>query len=474
MLADYLREKYEKYLGHDPTAGQERLFDRFLAMTDRRDGAQVLLVKGYAGTGKTTAVRAMVRILEERGIPVVLLAPTGRAAKVLSEYTGREAFTIHKWIYRQRSSKDGFGRFELGFNKMKEAFFFVDEASMISNRLSEGAVFGSGRLLDDLFDFVFQGERCRLVFIGDTAQLPPVGTALSEALDPKVLRGYGHTVEEIVLDEVVRQARHSGILVNATRLRQHIAGGTFSLPLFITEGYRDIVRLSRGWEFGELLEEHFQGYDPEAVTLIVRSNKQANQYNQEIRRRILYREEELTRGDLLMVVRNNYFWLQEEGSFLANGDILRVERVEAYEELYGRRFARAELSYPLGGSRTSLSTLLLLDTLTADGPSLTAAENKELFYRILNELPGGEGRKKNFKIVRQDEYFNALQVKFAYAVTCHKAQGGQWQTVFVDQGFVPQEQQGIEHLRWLYTAVTRATQRLYLTGFPDNYFGKGE
>ncbi len=471
MLADHLRARYLQHLGHEPTAGQARLFDRFLAMGERR-GAEVLVVKGYAGTGKTTAVRAMVRILEEEGLPAVLLAPTGRAAKVLAGYTGREAFTIHKWIYRQRSTRDGFGRFELGFNKMKDAYFFVDEASMISNLSAEGSLFGSGRLLDDLIDYVFQGERCRLVLIGDTAQLPPVGTHLSEALDTRRLQRYGRRVEEVFLDEILRQARHSGILINATRLREKVARGKFSLPLFRTKGYRDIVRVTEGWAFAELLEEHFQGYDPEAVALIVRTNRQANRYNMEIRRRILYREEELTAGDLVMVVKNNYFWLQQEGTadFLANGDILVVERVLRTEERYGRRFARVEVSHPFYAGGLPFETILLLDTLTAEGPSLTSEENKALFYHILEELPGGEGRRKNFEKVRQDEYFNALQVKFAYAVTCHKAQGGQWRTVFLDQGYLPPERETTEHLRWLYTAVTRATDKLYLTGFPEKYF----
>ncbi len=477
MLKDYLKSKYLEYLENDPTRGQQVLFDRFLAFMDRRDGGEILLVKGYAGTGKTTAVRALIRILEERGVRSLLLAPTGRAAKVLAAYAGAEAYTIHKKIYRQRSSKDGFGKFVLGFNKMRDTVFFVDEASMISNHAGDNALFGTGHLLDDLVDYVFQGNNCKLVLIGDTAQLPPVGTAISEALDAEKLKKYGYPVTEVFLDEVIRQAENSGILINATRLRKLIAKEKVQFPLFRTDYFRDLERTS-GRELFELLEDHFQGYDREDVTVIVRSNKMANKYNDGIRSQILHREEEIARDDLVMVVKNNYYWLDrgEEADFLANGDILRIERINGIVERYGHRFADVTFTIPARDDLPALEAKVLLDTLHLDTPSLTAEQNKELFYKVLEDYPseGSMSRKKAYDQVRGDPYFNALQIKFAYAITCHKAQGGQWRTVFLDQGFLPKERMNVEYLRWLYTAFTRASEKLYLVNFPDVYFGAGD
>ncbi len=477
MLKDYLKSKYLEYLENDPTEGQRVLFDRFLEFMDRRGQPEILVVKGYAGTGKTTAVRALVRILEEHGIRSLLLAPTGRAAKVLAGYTGSEAFTIHKKIYRQRSSKDGFGKFVLGFNKMSDTFFFVDEASMIANQSGDSSLFGTGHLLDDLVDYVFQGKNCKLVLIGDTAQLPPVGTAISEALDTEKLKKYGYPVTEVFLDEVIRQAENSGILINATRLRKLIAKEKVQLPLFRTDYFRDLERTS-GRELFELLEDHFQGYDREDVTIIVRSNKMANKYNEGIRYQILHREEDISREDLVMVVKNNYYWLStgEEADFLANGDILRIEKIGNREERYGHRFADVTFTMPAREDMPAMEAKVLLDTLQLDTPSLTAEQNKELFYKILEDHPvkGSISRKKAYDQVRGDPYFNALQIKFAYAITCHKAQGGQWRTVFLDQGYLPRERMNVEYLRWLYTAFTRASEKLYLVNFPDAYFGAGE
>jgi exodeoxyribonuclease-5 len=477
MLKDYLKKLFLEHLENEPTKGQQTLFDRFLEFTHDREKAGILVVKGYAGTGKTTAVRALIRILADRGVRSVLLAPTGRAAKVLAGYTGTEAFTIHKMIYRQRSAKDGFGKFVLGFNKTHDTVFFVDEASMISNRPAENTLFGSGRLLDDLIEYVFQGRNCKLVLIGDTAQLPPVGTVISEALDTGQLGRYGYPVTEVFLEEVIRQAENSGILVNATRLRKRIAGGKVDLPLFVAGYFRDVERVS-GRELFELLEDHFQGYDREDVTVIVRSNKMANKYNEGIRYQILHREEEISRDDLVMVVKNNYFWLNagEEADFLANGDILRIERIHNTEERYGHRFAEITFSFPGREEMPTVKAKVMLDTLRLDTPSLTADQNKELFYKILEDYreEGKLSQKKAYDRVKADPYFNALQIKFAYAITCHKAQGGQWQAVFLDQGYIPKEQMNVEYLRWLYTAFTRAVNKLYLVNFPDAWFGAGE
>ncbi len=458
------------YLGYGPTRGQSDLFDLISVFVSKPERQEILLVKGYSGTGKTTAVRALTRLLEELGLQSVLLAPTGRAAKVLAEYTGKEAYTIHKKIYRQKSSKDGFGKFVLNFNRAYETIFVVDEASMISNRSSGNSIFGSGALLDDLIEYVFGGKRCKLMLIGDTAQLPPVGTVLSEALDREKLEHYGYPVREIILEEVVRQAKDSGILSNATAIRRQISSGLMDIPRFHLDYFRDISRIS-GREVTELLEDYYQGGEPDDVVIIVRSNKMANKYNEGIRREIMFREEEITTGDLLMVVKNNYYWLpeEEEADFIANGDIVKIERIHGFEERYGYHFADITVSFTTR-EMPPLEVKVLLDTLKLDTPSLSADQNKELFYKILEDYPGGKNRRKAFVKVRNDPFFNALQIKFAYAITCHKAQGGQWKTVFLDQGYIPKEQITVEYLRWLYTAVTRATDKLYLVNFPDFYF----
>ena len=311
------------------------------------------------------------------------------------------------------------------------------------------------------------------MLIGDTAQLPPVGTALSEALDMEQLKKYGYPVTGVFLDEVIRQAENSGILVNATRLREKIREGKTGLPYFRLDYFRDVERVS-GRELFELLEDHFQGYEQEDVTVIVRSNKNANKYNDGIRYQILHREEEISRDDLVMVVKNNYYWLSpaDEVDFLANGDILRVESIHGMEERYGYHFADVTVSFPGRDDLDSLDVKVLLDTLHLDAPSLSGEQNKQLFYRILEDYPEKGSRKKAYDRVKTDPYFNALQIKFAYAITCHKAQGGQWHTVFLDQGFIPKEQMTVEYLRWLYTAFTRASDKLYLVNFPDPYFGE--
>ncbi len=471
MLKDHLKKQLAAYLEYEPTQGQEDLFERMSAFITRPGEPEILLVRGYSGTGKTTSVRALVRLLDDMGHASVLLAPTGRAAKVLSEYTGKEAYTIHKKIYRQKSSKDGFGKFVLNFNRDYETIFVVDEASMISNRSSESSLFGSGALLDDLIEYVFGGKRCKLILIGDTAQLPPVGTSLSEALDKEKLEHYGYPVGEVLLDEVVRQAKDSGILNNATAIRRQIAAGDIRIPRFKVEYFRDISRIA-GREVTELLEDYYQGGEPDDAVIIVRSNKMANKYNDGIRRQIMFKEEQVTAGDLVMVVKNNYYWLPEteEADFIANGDILHIDRIHGFEERYGYHFADVTVSFTSRGDMPPLEVKVLLDTLWLDTPSLTSEQNKELFYKVLEDYPAKKNKRKAFDQVRNDPFFNALQIKFAYAITCHKAQGGQWKTVFLDQGFIPKEQITVEYLRWLYTAVTRATGKLYLVNFPDFYF----
>ncbi len=470
MLQEHLKKRLTEYLENEPTRGQLDLFDRMARFISRPEQQEILLVRGYSGTGKTTSVRALVRLLDEQGLSPVLLAPTGRAARVLSEYTGRDAYTVHKKIYRQKSSKDGFGKFVLNYNRARETIFVVDEASMISNRPADNSLFGSGALLDDLIEFVFGGKRCKLILIGDTAQLPPVGTSLSEALDKEKLQQYGYPVSEVLLEEVVRQARDSGILTNATHIRRQIAAADIRIPRFQVEYFKDVSRIS-GREITELLEDFYGGGEPDDTVIIVRSNKMANRYNEGIRRQIMYREEQITAGDLIMVVKNNYYWLPEveEADFIANGEILHIDRIHGYEERYGYHYADVTVSFTTR-EMPPLEVKVLLDTLWSDTPSLTAEQNKELFYKILEDYPAGKNKRKAYTGVRNDPFFNALQIKFAYAITCHKAQGGQWRTVFLDQGFIPREQVTIEYLRWLYTAFTRATDKLYLVNFPDFYF----
>lgn len=460
-----------------PTIDQQELISRISTFIgnnfspDHRD--DTLIIKGYAGTGKTSMVAALVKILPKIGLKAVLLAPTGRAAKVLAGYSGHQAFTIHKKIYRQKSATaNGLGSFALDNNKHQRTIFIVDEASMISNDQSENSIFGSGRLLDDLFEYVYRGEMCKLILVGDTAQLPPVGLAISPALDAKVIGEMGFSVSEFEMKQVVRQTRESGILHNATLLRQSLAENLQGYPHLTTTGFADVRRITGG----ELIEEIENCYDEFGIgstMVLCRSNKRANKYNEGIRRTILYRDEEISKGDLLMVVKNNYFWLGDEEKettpFIANGDIAEITRIGKYRELYGFRFADVDLrlvDYP----EIEIQTKIMLDTLTSESPSLTWDENQRLFEAVMADYAEIGNKRERVKKVKENPYFNALQVKFSYAITCHKAQGGQWQAVFIDQGWLTDDMLNTEFLRWLYTAFTRPTVRLYLVNFKDEFF----
>lgn len=470
MLKIHINSILLRNLGHTPTSGQEVVLDMLSEVILDPGKREIILLKGFAGTGKTTLIRSFVKVLFELQLKSVLLAPTGRAAKVLANIAGKDAFTIHKKIYRQRSSKDGFGKFVLEKNLHSNTFFIVDEASMISNSSFDNSIFGSGRVLDDLVKYVYNDKRCKLILIGDTAQLPPVGLEISPALDPSVLKGYGMTVGEGFLDEVVRQSEDSGILFNATKVRKLLSKKSFELPSVKLENFTDITRV-----FGvDLVEEITSTYDRDGLEnsiIVVRSNKMANRYNQGIRNEILWREEEVSTGDYLMVVKNNYFWLQENESvgFIANGDILEILKIKGYQERYGFRFADMVLKL-LDYTNIEFEAKVLLDTLHVEAASLSNEENKKLFYSILEDYSEESSKKKQFESVRDNKFFNALQVKFGYAVTCHKAQGGQWKNVFIDQGFLSEDMVNIEYLRWLYTAITRATSKLYLVNFSDKFF----
>lgn len=458
-----------KNLGYLPTQDQSdcmRLLSGFVA---GNTNDVIFLMTGYAGTGKTSVIASLVATLNTLRQKSVLLAPTGRAAKVLTSYTGMDAYTVHRKIYRQKSATDGVGRFVLDRNFHKETYFIVDEASMIPEESSEGSMFGSGRLLDDLLEYVYTGTDCKLILVGDVAQLPPVGSIVSPALDENVLRGTGFALQMFELRQVIRQSEGSGILMNATAVRQQVSDGDLSVPELVLNGYSDIVRLG-GAELIDMLTEAYDRCGTDGVIVVVNSNNLANRYNQGIRNMVFFREEEISSGDLVMVVKNNYYWLKEEesASFIANGDIAEVKRIRRYEEVYGMRFA--EMTLWFRDAELEIDAKVMLDTLMMRTPSLSAEKSRELYFAVLADHPGIKSKRKQYEAVRNDPYYNALQIKFAYAVTCHKSQGGQWERVFIDQGMFNRQEPTIDYLRWFYTALTRATDKVYLVNFPDSFF----
>jgi exodeoxyribonuclease V len=461
-----------KNLGNTPTDDQSEALRKIAGYICDNNNDVIFLMTGYAGTGKTSVISSVVKTLDLLRMRSVLMAPTGRAAKVLSSYSGRQAFTIHKKIYRQKSSKDGIGSFSLDRNLHRDTFFIVDEASMVSNTSADISLFGSGRLLDDLIEYVYSGIDCKLVIVGDTAQLPPVGSALSPALDPAALGEYGFGLISCELKQVVRQSETSGVLMNATRVRLQVAENDLVHPSIDCINYKDIIRISGE----ELIDEISSAYGlsgMEGTIIVVNSNKQANRYNQGIRNRIFYREEEISPGDMVMVVKNNYFIIEEEEDgtgFIANGDIAEVKKIRKYEERYGFRFADMVLKFP--DYNLEIESKVMMDVLHLDTPALPSEKNRELFQNVLTDYLHLKTRRKQYDAVRKDPFFNALQVKFAYAVTCHKAQGGQWERVFIDQGMFNRNEITIDYLRWFYTALTRSTDRVYLVNFADEWFGK--
>ncbi|HKK42317.1 MAG TPA: AAA family ATPase [Bacteroidales bacterium] len=457
-------------LGNVPTADQSEALNKIASYICDNNNDVIFLMTGYAGTGKTSVISAIVKTLDILRIRSVLLAPTGRAAKVLSYYAGKQAFTIHKKIYRQKSLKDGIGSFALDRNLHKNAFFIVDEASMVANSSGDSSLFGSGRLLDDLIEYVYSGTDCKLILVGDTAQLPPVGSDLSPALDPAALAQYGFGLEKCELRQVVRQSETSGVLMNATRIRIQVAANDLSHPSVDCINYTDITRLP-GEDLVEELSTAYGMSGLEGTIIIVNSNKQANRYNQGIRNRVFFREEEISPGDMVMVVKNNYFILNEEedsNGFIANGDIAEVRRIRKYEERYGFHFAEMQLNFP--DYDLEIEAKVMLDVLHLDTPALPAEKNRELFQNVMADYQNIRTRKKQYEAVRNDPFFNALQIKFSYAVTCHKAQGGQWERVFIDQGMFNRTEISLDYLRWFYTALTRSTDRVYLVNFSQDFF----
>lgn len=455
FLSDKIRTAFE----HEPTSQQGELIEALSSfVVDGLD--HLFLLKGYAGTGKTSVVSALIKVMDELEQPVVLMAPTGRAAKVLASYSGHHAYTIHKKIYRQRVGGSVDDDFSLNVNLHKHTLFIVDEASMLAN--AGDSAFGTGNLLDDLMTYVYGGDGCRVVLVGDTAQLPPVGQAESPALCSDFMMGYGFPVDEYVLTDVVRQANESGILYNATSLRLMLMQGFEGAFPKVDMDFLDIKKVS-----GEdLIEEISSAYGRDGMDesiIISRSNKRTNIFNEGIRNRILYREEDFSSGDWVMVVKNNYFWAkQTDGKldFIANGDIAEVRRTRRRSDVYGFHFAEATLYFP--DYDIEIEAKILLDTLRSESPSLTYEESNRLFQAVQEDYMHIGNKRERMKQMREDPFLNALQLKFAYAVTCHKAQGGQWSNVFLDKGYVTEEMVNAEYLRWLYTAFTRATKRLYL------------
>lgn len=468
MIQKHFEEIIRKKFGYDFSPTQKTAVENFIRFFIGREEEGLFLLRGFAGTGKTSLVAAIVNALTELEYKVVLLAPTGRAAKVFAGYSGHAAYTIHKRIYRQKSATDGEGIFNLGFNGVADTLFLVDEASMISNS-GEDSNFGTGCLLDDLMQYVYNGKNNRLVLIGDVAQLPPVGLEISPALDRGELEAsYLLGVTEVNLTDIMRQAEESGILYNATAIRSMIGRGDGDLSLKVN-GFPDVFRIGGG-ELLEEIDSCYGKYGEEETIVICRSNKRANRFNEGIRRTILYREEDFSSGDRIMIVKNNYFWGADYDKidFIANGDIATVRRAGRREELYGFHFVRADLK--IDGYEEELSAWVILDTLLSDYPALTYEQSRELYRRVEVDYADVPLKRKRFEKVRTNEYYNALQVKFAYAVTCHKAQGGQWDAVFIDQGWLPDDMPGDEYWRWLYTAVTRARKRLYFINFKEEFF----
>lgn len=480
MIQDTFLASIQRSLPFELTQAQEEVIKHLCTFIYKEQEYGAYILRGYAGTGKTTIISSVVKLLHRLEREVVLLAPTGRAAKVLSQHAGFPAYTIHKEIYRQKQVGDIDSTFDLDQNKHKNAIFVIDEASMISNDSTELSPFGTGRLLDDLITYVYSSPGCKIIFVGDNAQLPPVGEEESPALTPSRLKGMGLNASGFQLATVMRQASESGILVNATQLRQHISQQLTSEPPTITFSGYDDIRPMPGNEIVESLESDYDHYGTEEVVVITRSNKQAVQYNLGIRNMIFGREESLTVGDAIMVVRNNYYWtevlaaeMKREGNrsplpidFFANGDIAIVTHIDSYYEFYDLHFADVTLQFP-DYDYFEMDVRVLLDALTSETPSITREQSDRLYHGVLEDYAEIRTKKERMRKLRLDPNYNAVQIKYAYAVTCHKAQGGQWRNVYVDQGWLPPDGIDRSYYRWLYTALTRATHTLNLVNWPE-------
>lgn len=457
---------------HVPTLKQNGALERLAQYVLAKNTNDIFLLKGFAGTGKTTIIGSIVTNMWQTTMKTVLMAPTGRAAKVMANYANTQAYTIHRKIYFPKKQSGGAVQFVLAPNKHRNTIFIVDEASMISDTPADSKLFENGSLLDDLIQFIYAGHGCKLILIGDTAQLPPVRLDLSPALDENQLAlHYNKEVKLLELDEVVRQAHDSGILYNATNLREQLQSEFFDDFKFDVAPFKDIVRLIEGNEILEAIEDSYAENGKEETTFIVRSNKRANLYNENIRQRILNLENDISVGDYMMVVKNNYFWLKpnSEAGFIANGDIIEVLEIFSIKEIYTFKFAEVKVKMVDYPKQAPFETVLLLDTIKAEAPSLPYEDGNRLYQEVMKDYESETSKYKKFMKVKSNPFFNALQVKFSYAITCHKSQGGQWNTVFVEQPYMPNGMDK-ENLRWLYTAVTRAKNKLYLIGFKNDFF----
>lgn len=467
-LADFLGEKILQNFKYEPTECQKVFFDKISQFLSGYGDGDIFILNGYAGTGKTEAIGAVVRTLKEFNMKFKLMAPTGRAAKVLSGYTSHRTSTIHKQIYRQKSMDNGVGQFSLDFNRDNDTVYIVDEASLITIDSSSSS-FGSGNLLEDLISYIRNGSDNKLILIGDNAQLPPISLDRSPALDVPYMEGYG-PVEWVSMKSVVRQELESGILYNATLLRKAIAlEETGSLPKLQVKGYNDVESINGG-ELIEALEDAVSRYGLEETIVLCRSNKRANRYNEGIRAKILSREERLVRGDRLMVVKNCYQFLEDvkEIDFIANGDIAELIKISNYEERYGLHFAQARLSFP-DYDDIEISAKIILDTLDSESASLSSEQQRALYEGVYTDYEHIKTKKKRNESVREDPYYNALQIKYSSAITCHKSQGGQWKCVFIDNAFW-QDEISLDELKWLYTAITRAVEKVYFVSFNKLFF----
>ena len=470
MNSNFFYSLLKKQFPFTPTNKQDLFFQMIAEFCTNNDNNEIFVLKGYAGTGKTTVISTIVNNLTEINKKYVLLAPTGRAAKVISNYSQKPAFTIHKKIYFPKKVAGGVS-FSMQQNKHKNTIFIVDEASMISDTNTDSNAFENSSLLDDLISYIYSGTNCKMLLLGDTAQLPPVNLDISPALNTDTLAmHYNKEIRHIEFDEVMRQEEKSGILFNATELRDVLKEELYESFKFNLKGFKDIIRLTDGYDIQDAINSAYSNYSIEDTAFIVRSNKRANQYNNQIRTRILDKDSELSTGDFLMVVKNNYFWLKDsdEAGFIANGDIIEVLEIFSIMELYGFKFAKVKIRMVDYPNQIPLETVLLMDTLASETPSLTYEESNRLYQEVLLDYEG-ETKYKKFQKVKENEFFNALQVKFSYTITCHKSQGGQWNTVFIEQPYLPN---GIDrdYIRWLYTAITRAKDKLYLIGFKDENF----
>lgn len=470
MKLKFFLKNIQKHLGFQFTECQKTASESLYLFINNNDNRAVFILSGYAGTGKTSMISSLIKYLSEIKINTILMAPTGRAAKVFSSYANKESFTIHKHIYRQEKQSDINSGFTLNFNKHKNSIFIVDEASMVTNTNLPGNIFGSGRLLSDLIEFVFSNSNNKLILIGDNAQLPPVHLDNSPALDIDTIASLNCKVKSANMHTVVRQAKHSGILVNATKIRELLRSENYKFPDIITANFSDIEPIT-GNDLLEAIENSYNKFGIEETRIITKSNKLANLYNNGIRNRILWKEEELSYGDIMMVVKNNYAWLPEKSpiSFIANGDMVEIIQIGKFYERYGYKYADVQIRF-IDYPSFEIQTRVLIDSLNYEGPSMPSDYYQHIMEQLRFDYAHIKNEKSRNEAIFNDPFYNALQIKYAYAITCHKAQGGQWKNVFVDHGYLTEQHIDKSFLRWLYTAFTRATDKLFLVNFHKEFF----